>query len=376
MINHTQTEAMGKFSNVLCQVGVTTVIAKFLILDISIDRDSPIVVGRGFLRTIGRMINTSERILSTFDGFCHQTLRAARSDYMRNTKTKTCSISKLYQSGRSFISYTNGTNDKEPDHHDLNAQDNTKRRMSCYFHKFIMSTYCGKVVAEMLSLDTTLDWLNCFLSIFTPRRYSLLWLDKALTSHEQFLCRAFAHEFYSTYEFDEVCADDELQTKKIIRFRLGGRAYSLTLLEFAQRLGLYQTAELDEEGFNVYFEGGVMLLLSNCTIFEGGAQDDHLWFMSNDDWVDEEERSWHPKGESNLMDLEHTTLRELIDSEGRLIPKDPQPGVLKVGILRPPRASMRDLYDRMGRMEICQEAIERGAYNPPGYTQLEYDQYY
>nr|GFA44576.1 hypothetical protein [Tanacetum cinerariifolium] len=37
------------------------------------------------------------------------------------------------------------------------------------------------------------------------------------------------HEFYYTYEFDEVCADDELQTKKIIKFRLGG--------------------------FNVYFEG-------------------------------------------------------------------------------------------------------------------------
>ncbi|GKA90945.1 hypothetical protein Tco_0812815 [Tanacetum coccineum] len=30
------------------------------------------------------------------------------------------------------------------------------------------------------------------------------------------------HEFYSTYEFDEVCASDELQTKKIIKFRLGG----------------------------------------------------------------------------------------------------------------------------------------------------------
>ncbi|GKC33660.1 hypothetical protein Tco_1046044, partial [Tanacetum coccineum] len=28
------------------------------------------------------------------------------------------------------------------------------------------------------------------------------------------------HEFYSTYEFDEVCADDELKTKKIIKFRL------------------------------------------------------------------------------------------------------------------------------------------------------------
>ncbi|GJV27746.1 hypothetical protein Tco_1384194 [Tanacetum coccineum] len=65
------------------------------------------------------------------------------------------------------------------------------------------------------------------------------------------------HEFYSTYEFDKVCADDELQTKKIIKFRLGGRAHSLTLLEFARRLGLYQAVEHDEEGFNVYFEGGL-----------------------------------------------------------------------------------------------------------------------
>ncbi|GJS35952.1 hypothetical protein Tco_0534334 [Tanacetum coccineum] len=68
---------------------------------------------------------------------------------------------------------------------------------------------------------------------------------------------SFALEFYSTYEIDEVCADDELQTKKIVKFRLGRRAHSLTLLEFARRLGLYQEVELDEEGFNVYFEGGL-----------------------------------------------------------------------------------------------------------------------
>nr|GEX63253.1 hypothetical protein [Tanacetum cinerariifolium] len=65
------------------------------------------------------------------------------------------------------------------------------------------------------------------------------------------------HEFYSTYEFDEVCADDELQIKKIIKFRLGGCSHNLTLLEFARRLGLYQAIELDEEGINVYFEGGL-----------------------------------------------------------------------------------------------------------------------
>ncbi|GKA05116.1 hypothetical protein Tco_0684236 [Tanacetum coccineum] len=84
MINHTQAEAMGILTNVLCQVGVTTLIAKFLILDIPIDRDAPIVFGRGFLSTIGGIVNTQERLFSMFDRFCHQTFRAARSDVMRN----------------------------------------------------------------------------------------------------------------------------------------------------------------------------------------------------------------------------------------------------------------------------------------------------
>ncbi|GKF03659.1 hypothetical protein Tco_0030582, partial [Tanacetum coccineum] len=39
-----------------------------------------------------------------------------------------------------------------------------------------------------------------------------------------------SHEFYLTYEFDEVCVDDEFQTKKIIKLRLGGHAHNLTLL--------------------------------------------------------------------------------------------------------------------------------------------------
>ncbi|GKB65943.1 hypothetical protein Tco_0927355 [Tanacetum coccineum] len=85
--------------------------------------------------------------------------------------------------------------------------------------KFTTSSCYGKVATEMLSLE---------------------------------LC----HEFYSTYEFDEVCVDDELQTKKIIKFRLGSRAHSLTLLEFSRRLGLYHADELDEEGFDVYILSG------------------------------------------------------------------------------------------------------------------------
>nr|GEY40003.1 hypothetical protein [Tanacetum cinerariifolium] len=54
-------------------------------------------------------------------------------------------------------------------------------------------------------------------------------------------------------------------------------------------------------------------------------------------------------------DLDTTTLRDLIKSDGKLVPEDLQPGVPRVGIPRPPRASMQDLYDRIGRMEIFPE---------------------
>nr|GFA86622.1 hypothetical protein [Tanacetum cinerariifolium] len=87
MINHTQAEAIGILTNVLCQVGGTTLISKFIILDIPIDRDAPIVVVWGFLRTIGGIVNNPAKLFSTFDGFCHQTLRAVRSDVMRNAES-------------------------------------------------------------------------------------------------------------------------------------------------------------------------------------------------------------------------------------------------------------------------------------------------
>ncbi|GKD63799.1 hypothetical protein Tco_1305907 [Tanacetum coccineum] len=150
--------------------------------------------------------------------------------------------------------------------------------------------------------------------------------------------RQLCHEFYSTYEFDEVCTDDEFQTKKIIKFRLGGRAHSLTLLEFDHRLGLYHVGELDEEGFNEHFNAQEYWLSIN--------QEENLSLSRSqpstirslvcecglvDYEVDEEKRSWN---------LDTITLSELIDFEGRLILEDPQSGIPRVSIPRPLRASM------------------------------------
>ncbi|GKB10854.1 hypothetical protein Tco_0844777 [Tanacetum coccineum] len=51
MMNHSKTEPVGVLKDVLCQVGVTTIIAKFLILDMPIDKDAPIFIAKTSLNT-------------------------------------------------------------------------------------------------------------------------------------------------------------------------------------------------------------------------------------------------------------------------------------------------------------------------------------
>ncbi|GJT57709.1 gag protease polyprotein [Tanacetum coccineum] len=464
MIDHTQAEAMGKLSNVLCRVGVITIIAKFIILDIPIDRDAPIVVGRGFLRTIGSLLNTSERIFSTFDGICHQTFRAARFGILRTAKSDSDDEEEYVIKRNKFgapiygprpapylncanledrssaIQATSGTHNGEAGSSQSKRSRNENVEellLPQVHHEFLLWEGCTRDAKSRVREAESEE------EIFT----SVAWI-RAFNINEPIYAE-LCHEFYSTYEFDEVCADDELQSKKIIKFRLGGRAHSLTLLEFARRLGLYQAVELEEDGFNVYFEGGLrsddnfnatnywlsisreenlslsrshtstiknlilrvinkMITYGLCQRTTGydKVQKNDLWLLSlfdarhqngyaNVAWVIAKwmkRKGVGTQKESQICcgqfisklarkcrvltedvvrslsapiycrDLDTTTLRDLIDSDGKLIPEDPQLGVPRVGIPRPPRASMQDLYDRMGRMEIRQDAIERMKY--------------
>ncbi|GJV06345.1 hypothetical protein Tco_1344001 [Tanacetum coccineum] len=155
-------------------------------------------------------------------------------------------------------------------------------------------------------------------------------------------------------EFNEEVTGEELSRKKIIRFRLGGRKHYVSLLEFARYLGLYKREEILEEGFEVYFQGGVLLTLLGVR-FLGFAEDDHVWFMSEDDWVDKEEMNGYTRGES----LDTTTLKELIGPDGMLIAEDPAPEVPRFAMPRPPCPTLQDISDRMGHIEIRRGVLER-----------------
>ncbi|GJT59807.1 ribonuclease H-like domain-containing protein [Tanacetum coccineum] len=442
MLNHSKAELMGLLSNVLCQVGVTTIIAKFLILDMPIDRDSPILVGIGFLHTSKTSLDTEESDSDNEEEYEFQRNKfrapiygpkpARYLDYS-DTLDRSLALQEVMNPFRmicvwkkvvSFLGslpvalqhvewkpdYTGCFNKKEESDgqwhaeirlidpyrniydqgltmggNDEEAGSSRTKRFRQYetVEEVLNRMGCSEEIDEMLRIKLCEAGTNK--EIFT----SVAWI-KAFNINE-LIYSELCHEFYSTYEFDEVCADDELQTKKIIKSRLSGRAHSLTLLEFTCRLGLYQAEELDEEGFDVYFHGGL-------------RSDEH--FNAQEYWLSisrEENLSLSRSHASSIKnpvlrvlhkmityglcqritgkarvlsdevlrnlsalvycrDLDTTTLRELIDSEGRLIPEDPQSDVPRVSILRAQRASMHDLYERMGSMEIRQGAIERMAY--------------
>ncbi|GJZ72286.1 gag protease polyprotein [Tanacetum coccineum] len=554
MINYTEAEVTGQLVNVLCQVGFTTLSAKFLILEILVDRDAPIVVGRGFLDTIGGNIDIPNRIFTTFDGLTRQTFRAARSEKIRTAESDSDDeedyVIKRNEMGTPIynsrpIGYQNNTNPAEnmtlstlesvinpfrkisvwkkavsflgslpaklrdvewkPDYklcysnpelatgqwktkiHLTDPYGNiymhafvakpTKRKLSKYHKLRAYDHEAGssrakrsrnvETVEEALLPDVHhefLEWRGCSreaksrynsrlatrltknnLHVHKSWNWQLLHkigcgdeidqmlkisLKEAQTEEEVFFSVAWVRafnickpiypelccEFYATYKFDEVCADNELQSKKIISFILGGRAHSLTLLEFARRLGLYHTDEMEEEGFDTYFQGGLRsdenfnareywerisldrdLHLSRSSITSIrfsiliNGYENVAWVIAK--WMKRKGAGSQKDSQiccgqfiskiakkSRVMieeiirslntlvyyrDLDRTTLRDLIDSEDRLILDIPVDDVQRVAAQRAPRvqrASMQDLYERMGSMEIRQEAIERMEY--------------
>ncbi|GJX75786.1 hypothetical protein Tco_0322597 [Tanacetum coccineum] len=492
MINYTEAEVTSRLVNVLCQVGFTTLSAKFLILEIPVDRDAPIMVGCGFLDTIGGNIDIPNRIFTTFDGLTRQTFRASRSEKIRTAKSdlddeedymiKRNEIGTPIHNSRP-IGYQNNTNPAENmTLSTLESVLNPFRKISvwkkatsgAYDHEAGSSrakrSRNVETVEETLLLDVHhefLEWRGCSRetkSRYNSRLETLLpkliyssqiidWqllhkigcgdeidqmlkisLKEAQTEEEVFFSvawvRAFnirepinpelCREFYATYEFDEVCADNELQSKKIISFRLGGRAHSLTLLEFARRLGLYHADELEEEGFDTYFQGGLrsdenfnareywerisldrdlhlsrssitsvrfpilrvlhkMITYGLCQRTTGyeKIQRNDLWLLSmfedrhqngyaNVAWVIAKWMKRKGAGSQKDSQICCGQFISKIARKSRVLTEEIYvPEYLRVAAQRAPRvqrASMQDLYERMGSMEIRQEAIERMEY--------------
>ncbi|GJZ84765.1 hypothetical protein Tco_0650104 [Tanacetum coccineum] len=187
--------------------GVTTLIAKFLILNILIDRDEPIVVGQRFLRTIGGIVNTQERLFLTFDGFCHQTFCAARSYVMRNAESDIP------------LKHVNWKPDYKGSY--------TKEEEAT-----------GQWRTEIRLTD---PYGNIYLQGFTTKK-----IDRKLSKYHKL------SDIMSPNWFTMGTHDDEAGSSRSKRSRQN---------ETVEENWMYHADELEEDGFNVYFEGGKELAL-------------------------------------------------------------------------------------------------------------------
>ncbi|GKB98911.1 hypothetical protein Tco_0985048 [Tanacetum coccineum] len=70
ILDHLNAKTIGRLLDVLCEVGVTTILANFMLLDVPVDRDVPIIVGRNFMYTLDKVRNVHVKSDSDDEDYC------------------------------------------------------------------------------------------------------------------------------------------------------------------------------------------------------------------------------------------------------------------------------------------------------------------
>ncbi|GJW91201.1 retrotransposon ORF1 [Tanacetum coccineum] len=427
MLNHSEAKLMGMIKDVLCQVGITTVLARFLVLDMPVDRTVSIIVERSLLHTCGGIINTLKGTTLTFDRVFHQKFYVAEIQNDGEESHDDDDVEyylKRDEMGRPFygpnlISYFDKHDPMKPPLHHT-------KWVPKGFGDFDKEVGDGK---WHIKIRVTDPYGNTFeqgdeamleIKVYEVGGQEEIFSSEAwrrLFDTNERIYTELCHEFYSTYDFDEVCVDDELVTKKLIKFRLCGRSGLRSDENFDARDYWLSISSVENLHLSKSLASTIrspilrvlqkMITYGVCqrTTWYDKVQRNKLWLMSmfeakhqngyaNVAWL--MAKSLKRKGVKSQRDsmicsgqfimkiakrmglltnevfhtlsastyyraLDATTLRELIDSNRRLITEDPAPGVPRVAMSRGLHPSMQDLYDRMGNMEIRQRTLERMA---------------
>ncbi|GKB88346.1 hypothetical protein Tco_0960618 [Tanacetum coccineum] len=229
---------------------------------------------------------------------------------------------------------------------------------------------CAYVIDEMLEirvreigsdevLFTSKAWLNAF-NINEP------------------IYTEICQEFYATFEFDEAVADEDLFTEKVLKFRLGGKAHSMSMVDFTRHLDISSKDKLTlsrSSAKTLILQKMITYGLCQRTTGYDKIQKNDLWLLS---MFEVNHRNgyanvtWVAKSlgvlEDDVLDglnapiycklLYASSLRELISSNGRLIPEETTPSIPRVSTPRVVRHTTSDMYDKIGQLETRINNIE------------------
>ncbi|GJR01161.1 retrotransposon ORF1 [Tanacetum coccineum] len=242
MLDHSNAKTIGRLLDVLCQVRVTTILANFMLLDVPVDRDVPIIDGSSFMYTCGTIMNIIKGTMSTFDGFVHQQFKVAKTagthDYevgssslpKRNRETKTIEEAMLGHVYHENLLWTGCTRAAKSRYNIvLTCLISKQVYSSCIVDWTILNTLgCAETIEEMLEIKVVEMGENQ--EVFSSEAWRC-----AFDIREPIYTK-LCHELFSTFKFDKEVTDEELISNKLTKFRLSGHGYSLSLLEFDHRL--------------------------------------------------------------------------------------------------------------------------------------------
>ncbi|GJU34338.1 hypothetical protein Tco_1182692 [Tanacetum coccineum] len=149
-------------------------------------------------------------------------------------------------------------------------------------------------------------------------------------------------------EFDKAVADDELMMKKAIKFRLCGKAYAMSILDFSKRLG-YDKVQKNEIWLLSMFEANHQNGYANFTWLIAkwmkkkgvGTQRESLiccgqfvMRIAKRLGILSDEVLIGLSAPTYFRTLDANILRELIGSNGRLIPEEIAPSIPRVATPR------------------------------------------
>ncbi|GKC61611.1 hypothetical protein Tco_1089209 [Tanacetum coccineum] len=114
---------------------------------------------------------------------------------------------------------------------------NTRPWRKICSHMFITNFCIGELVTELLSLLNNMGYAEEIEEMLEIKVYEMGGDEEIFTSEawrrvfdiNELVYAKLCHEFYATYEFDEIVIDKDLMSKKLIKFRLGGCGHTLTI---------------------------------------------------------------------------------------------------------------------------------------------------
>ncbi|GJY26202.1 ribonuclease H-like domain-containing protein [Tanacetum coccineum] len=283
MADNTQAKVMGEVRNVGIQIRYQAYLVDFLVLDISVDKELPLLLGRPFLRTCGVVIDIGREddwlscfevgrdedgnhkhgpVAPSFLDIEDEMERALAMEAYFNPFKNIIVFKKLNDFLGSLPVQLKNT-DWGNEGYEMYNKIEGDEAWHAKFEKATQSSHPNPLIANYEKRNgrgtieyqlqqvknANLKWRE--LPSMERHAYYYSW-ERAL-SIEGDVYPEWCSDFFSTMYFERGVDRTKLMTENSIWFRLCGQEHVLTLLEFAVLLGLYEESELDHRLFAIHF---------------------------------------------------------------------------------------------------------------------------